>query len=209
MPMYKENFDKIYKFLNVSEEEFEQAMNDADDVSEYTQSKVGNKDYWQVSESELRLLYAAVKILKPDVIAETGVGPGTTSTAILMASREKGSKLLSFDLGQRYGQAESKPVGFVVPDELRDRWNLIIGDSKETLPESLSKFGPIDMFFHDSEHTYDHVLFELETAMRNFNERFLIVIDNYNWSKAPEDFAKKYGLTLVHVADDMCFIFRE
>lgn len=207
--MYKERFKKIYKFLHVSEEEFDQNLRDADEVTEYTLSIVGTKDYWQVSESELRLLYAAVKILRPKVVAETGVGPGTTSTAILMASKEAGSRLISFDLGQRYGEADAKPVGFVVPDELRSRWNLVIGDSKETLPSNLSKYGPIDMFFHDSEHTYDHVYFELETAMRNFNERFLIVIDNYNWSKAPDDFARKYGLSLVHVADDMCFIFRE
>jgi hypothetical protein len=62
---------------------------------------------------------------------------------------------------------------------------------------------------HDSEHTYDHVTFELNTAIKHMKEHFIIVVDNYNWTEAPDDFASSNGLKLIHPTDDMCLIFRK
>ncbi len=201
--------EKILQFLECTETEVLDSFKEASRIVEYVESRIGGKNYWQVSGSELCWLYTGVKMMRAPLIAETGVGPGSTSTAILEASSEFRGRLFSFDLGQKYGEDEEMPVGFLVPDKLRDRWSLVLGDTKNTLESKLSYFGPFDIFFHDSEHTYEHVNWELETALKNLRKKFLIVVDNYDWTTAPDDFAEKQGLTLVKVADDMCFIFRE
>lgn len=201
--------ERILKFLECTEADVRESFEQASKIVEYVNSKIGGKNYWQVSGPELCWLYSGVKLMRAPLIAETGVGPGSTSTAILDASAQFRGRLFSFDLGQKYGEDEEMPVGALVPDKYRDRWSLVIGNTKNTLEGKLSYFGPFDIFFHDSEHTYEHVTWELETAIMNLRKKFLIVVDNYNWTKAPDDFAEKHGLTLVKVADDMCFIFRE
>lgn len=200
--------DKFLKFLKTDERGFRDLESEAQPIVDYIESRIGGKNYWQVSYDELRSIYAAVKLMHPKVMIETGVGPGTTSTAILTALRDVGGKLVSFDLGEKFGEDEQIPVGEVVPRDLKGNWNLVFGDSSKTLPEEINKIAPVDIFFHDSDHTYEHVTFELETFYKHASERFLIIIDNFNWSNAPYDFCSKYGLTLYHIADDMCFIFR-
>lgn len=209
--MTKSNSAKsdFFRFLNTDEEKFNALEAEAQPVIDYIESKIGGKNYWQVSYDELRSMYAAIRIKKPSVMVETGVGPGTTSTAILTAMGKYGGKLYSFDLGERFGEDEEIPVGHVVPVELKKNWNLFLGDSKKTLPEQIGKIGPIDIFFHDSDHTYEHVMFELETFISHASHDFLIIIDNFNWSDAPDDFCEKHGLELYHVEDDMCFIFKK
>lgn len=199
--------EKILKFLECSEEDVTESFRLASKVVEYVDSRIGGKNYWQVSYPELCWLYTGVRMMRAPLAAETGVGPGSTSTAILDASSEFRGRLFSFDLGQKYGESEQMPVGFLVPEEHKDRWALVIGDTKKTLAGKLSYFGPFDIFFHDSEHTYEHVSWELETALANLRKKFLIIVDNCDWTKAPDDFAEKHGLNLVKVADDMCFIF--
>jgi len=201
--------DNFLKFLGTDEQGFHELESEAQSVVDYVDSRVGGKNYWQVSYDELRSMYAAVKLMHPRVMVETGVGPGTTATAILSAMKGTEGRLVSFDLGVKFGEDEPIPVGALVPNELREKWELILGDSSKTLPEEIGRLSPVDMFFHDSDHTYQHVEFELETFMGHASERFLIIIDNFNWSDAPYDFCKKYGLNLYHIADDMCYIFRK
>ena len=166
---------------------------------------IHGRDFWQVSDDEFAFLYLAVSISKPKIVFETGVGPGTSTSAILK-SLPKGSKLISFDLGVKYGNAEEMPVGFVIPEELKSIWNLVLGDSNVTLRRELEKYKNIDMFFHDSTHTYDHVSFELNTVFPYLSKNFMIIVDNYDWTDAPKDFANKNNLHLHHVSDDMCMI---
>lgn len=202
--------EKILTFLECTEDDVRKSFQKAQEIVEYADSKIGGKNYWQVSPVELCWLYTGVRMMRAPLIAETGVGPGSTSTAILDASSEFRGRLFSFDLGQKYGdESKELPVGFLVPEKYRERWSLVIGNTKDTLEGKMSYFGPFDVFFHDSEHTYEHVTWELETAMKNLRKKFLIVVDNYDWTKAPDDFADRHNLCLVKVADDMCFIFPE
>ena len=157
--------NKLFIFLGTTEEEFRKTMAEAQGIADYVDSRIGNKDFWQVSYEELKFLYAAVRHMNAKVVSETGVGPGTTSTAILTALKHTGGKLVSFDLGRKYGsEDETEAVGLVVPEDFRSRWTLILGDSMKTMEKGLEENGPVDVSFHDSDPTYDHVLFELETA---------------------------------------------
>lgn len=199
--------DKLIKFLECTEEDIRESFRRAEKIVQYVESEISGKDYWQVSSTELCWLYTGVRLMRAPLMAETGVGPGSTSTAILDASSDFRGRLFSFDLGKKYGNEEEKPVGFLVPEKYKDRWSLVLGDTKSTLDDKMSYFGPFDVFFHDSDHKYEHTTWELETALKNLRGKFLIVVDNFNWNSAARDFADKHDLELIEMADDMCFIF--
>ncbi|MCL4328821.1 MAG: class I SAM-dependent methyltransferase [Candidatus Thermoplasmatota archaeon] len=167
---------------------------------------VGKRDFWQVSESELSAIYIATALLKPGNVVETGVGPGTTSFAFLSAIGNSGN-LYSFDLGVKYGQEKAElPVGFVVPERVKKNWHLTIGNSRETLLPKLREIGSVNIFFHDSEHTYDHVTLELDSVLPYLRGNWIIMVDNFDWTDAPHDFAERNKFSLVRVVDDLCFI---
>ena len=199
--------ENYLQYLKTDLESFEKVALEAEPINREIADTIGNRDYWQVSDRELAYIFASVRIFGGRIIAETGVGPGTTSYAILKASENFSGHLYSFDLGKPYGKEKDRPVGFMVPESLKDRFTLIIGDTKQTLEKNLTYFGPFDVFFHDSEHTFEHVTFELETARKNLRNKFLIMVDNYDWTDAPEKFASRYGYHLYHPFDDLCFIF--
>ncbi|MEJ5300923.1 MAG: class I SAM-dependent methyltransferase [Thermodesulforhabdaceae bacterium] len=156
------------------------------------------------------ILYTLVRLLKPEVVIETGVGPGGTSALVLLAlNANKKGRLLSIDLPGadleiylKIGKAyhihipPGYQVGWLVPSYLRNRWHLQFGDSKELLPELLNKIGAIDMFLHDSLHTDEHVMFELSTVFPYVKKGGLILADDVNeyWTLAFTKFCKEKGI---------------
>jgi len=106
--------------------------------------------------------YLLVRSMRPDVVVETGVCYGASSAYILQALAENGrGDLYSIDLGN---SSDEPPNDFFIPEHLADRWHLIIGDSKKKLPQLLSRLRSIDVFHHDSLHSYEHMLWEYDTA---------------------------------------------
>ncbi len=210
MTVPEEGCSELLENFGVAGEDYEIYLRESRKLVEYVSGVLGDRNFWQVSEKELSFIYSITSSLRPDIVVETGVGPGTTSFAFLSALENNGGKLVSFDLGKNYGEEKvPEPVGFVVPDRLRKNWHLILGDSNETLPVNISKFGSPSIFMHDSEHTYEHVTFELETAISALKGNFLIIVDNYDWTDAPADFARKHNLVINRVADDMCYMYRK
>jgi hypothetical protein len=150
-------------------------------------------------------LYSMVRNRKCDLVLETGVASGLSSYFVLKAMKENGGgNLMSIDL-PNYENAEGyvnadgrldnvytpreKGVGWIVPDELRSNWKLILGSSEECLP----KVGEVpDIFYHDSEHSYKVMKMEYEWAYAKGVK--LIMSDDIEWSKAWPDFVHEHGL---------------
>jgi predicted O-methyltransferase YrrM len=127
----------------------------------------------------------------PKIVVETGVASGVSSFLILNAIKlNKIGTLYSIDLPDR-NIIGNKEVGFVVPKELRNNWKLILGDSKIELPKLLKELKQIDIFFHDSLHTYDHMMFEFKTAWPHIKEKGILISDDIYWNNAFFDFAEK------------------
>lgn len=156
------------------------------------------------------MIYALVRVLKPETVVETGVGPGSTTAVILRAldANAKGT-LYSIDLpghdakiyptiGRQYNihVPTGFEVGWLVPPWLKKRWRLILGDSAVELPNLLPKLGYIDMFLHDSLHTDEHIRFELATVLPHVRRRGVLMADDVNdyWSTAFVDFCKEHSL---------------
>lgn len=145
-------------------------------------------------------LYALIRARKPKAVVETGVGIGYSSAYILEALYQNGEgKLTSIDrpntdLGWRL--PSGRGPGFLVDERVRDRWNLIIGPTVEALPAALRSLGSIDIFFHDSEHTYRTMMFEFEQAGQWLGEGGLIVCDDAMWNTALLDFVRRRVLEI-------------
>jgi predicted O-methyltransferase YrrM len=113
-------------------------------------------------EVDCESLYYLVRALRPRIVVETGVCYGASSSYILEALAANGKgELYSIDLGNT---EDEPPHDFFVPRRLWSRWHLCIGDSQELLPSLLRQLGEIDLFHHDSLHTYEHMMWEYETA---------------------------------------------
>lgn len=113
---------------------------------------------------ELPFLYLLVRLIKPNIVVETGVSSGASSAYILCALNDNDrGKLYSIDLPPD-NLPPGKGSGWIVPQFLRHRWSLHIGDATNLLASLLNEIGMIDCFIHDSLHTYDHMMWEFRTA---------------------------------------------
>jgi predicted O-methyltransferase YrrM len=107
-------------------------------------------------------LYLVVRAARPRVVVDTGVLYGGSSSHILAAlDQNRAGTLHSIELGR---DRREPPHDYFVPANLRRHWTLTIGDSRRELPALLERLGVIDMFHHDSLHTWDHMTWEFETA---------------------------------------------
>lgn len=143
-----------------------------------------------------KLLYLAVRALSPEIVVETGPFNGAASSFLLQALEDNGTgRLLSFDLQDAVDAldvplpAGSKP-GWLVPDRLRPRFELVLGDTRKTLRARLAAEPPIGLFLHDSLHTARHMLFEYRVAWRHLSSGGLLLSDDASWNKAFWTFTK-------------------
>lgn len=159
------------------------------------------------------MLYLLVRKYRPQVVVETGVARGISSAYILCAMRENCSgHLYSIDLPAkkaaieedsnrekyRYtlsdGQTHSEyEIGYTVPEFLKERWTLTLDDSRRALPELMTKLQTIDVFYHDSLHSYDHMKFEFETAWPHLKEGGLLLSDDVLWNNAFHEMCKQHA----------------
>lgn len=154
-------------------------------------------------------LYPICRWLRPDVVVETGVAEGVSTAFCLQAlhDNDKGH-LYSIDLpNARYSARRlgdelrvdntlptGETTGHFVPNDLQNRWTLILGDATTELPALLKKLGTIDLFHHDSAHTYEQMTFEFETAWRNLRSGGVLASDDVDWNSAFGDFGSKMGV---------------
>ena len=129
------------------------------------------------------LLYYLVRAYKPRIAVETGVWSGKTSWSILKAMEDNGEgRLFSIDLGvKQWGSSvlPTKEIGGFVPEFLRPRWQLILGDSREKLPAVLEELGVIDLFYHDSDSSNRELVnLEFDKALSHLNKGGIFCSDD-------------------------------
>jgi predicted O-methyltransferase YrrM len=141
-----------------------------------------------------RLCYLTCRYLKPEVSIETGVAFGVTSAYILKAMEINGCGVLhSIDLPPLGTQADDF-VGALIPENLKDRWQLHRGSARHLLPEVLQQNGPIDLFIHDSLHTYSHMLWEFNTVTPYLRPGGVLLSDDIAENKAFHDWTSRRRL---------------
>lgn len=112
-----------------------------------------------------KVWYTMVRLVKPQVVLETGVHDGLSSALILRAmSRNNRGRLVSIDLPDLNLPNGVGGPGWLIPDELKSRWHLCLGDSRRLLPLLARQHAPIDIFIHDSDHRAEFQTFEYRTV---------------------------------------------
>lgn len=170
--------------------------------------EAGGEYRGQVSFEDAYLLYTACRLIRPRLVVETGVATGVSSAYILKALDDNSYGMLhSIDM-PNYEEvlAKSEPayawmkghpvamvpqdkeVGFTIPANLRTRWKLHLGLSSNVLPKVLSELGQIDIFVHDSEHTYKNMMFEYQTAWPSIKANGIPLLHDVRWNTAFSDF---------------------
>jgi cephalosporin hydroxylase len=69
------------------------------------------------------------------------------------------------------------------------------------LPKLLRELEQIDVFVHDSEHSYEMMMFEFCLSWKHLKQGGYIVCDDHDWNDAFHDFAKAKGLTKYRVGN--------
>ncbi len=151
-------------------------------------------------------LYAILRQLKPAIVVETGVCNGFSSAIILKAlAGNQSGHLYSVDLPEFTGENRNQfwtgkggavvpqdlASGWLVPRDLRDRWSLQLGKSADILPSLLCRLDKIDLFVHDSEHSFENQLSEFRLAFDHLSSGGVIFATDINWSRAFDVFAKE------------------
>lgn len=154
-----------------------------------------------------RMLYYCARLQRPDAVVETGVFDGISSAFLLKALRDNGrGRLHSIDLPARSAAPASTDKmlfdtlprgaepGWIVPEELRSRWTLHLGPSRRLLSPLLGRLGTIDLFFHDSLHTYANMTWEYATAWPALAGGGLLLSDDVFWNPAFWQFTRRAGV---------------
>jgi hypothetical protein len=165
----------------------------------FNKDRVDSPDWFAF---ERILIYVLIRHLQPDYCIETGVYYGG-NTAFLLAAlhRNRRGRLVSIDLPDTAIRCNSAPVvhprhphvgdtelyddslrpGFIVPERLKDRWELVEGDSLVEIPKRCEIF---DFYMHDSDHSMTFLSAELAAVLPHLAPSAVAVIDDIDWSNA-------------------------
>ena len=187
----------------------------------YNTGRVTGRDGYE----EGVFLYAIVRTLEPEALVETGVCNGVSTAFLLLGLQNNGrGRLTSIDLpevaGEEYGPdvfwsgkggaviPAGKEPGWMIPAELREGWELVLGRSQDELPPVLDRLGSLDFFMHDSEHSYKCMSFEFETAYPALRDGGVLVADDVTANTALADFAAAQARPPIRIGPKMAFIVK-
>jgi predicted O-methyltransferase YrrM len=157
-------------------------------------------------------LYWLVRQLRPNKIVQCGACNGLSSSFMMLALAKNGPEgtLSIIDLpqifdpsdpdwtreGAAYGVCipEGKSTAWMVPDLHRNRVEIRNGDAKILMPPLIDELESVDFFYHDSDHTYGHMMFEFEQAKRKLTRGSVVVADDISWNASLWDFADNHGV---------------
>jgi len=151
-----------------------------------------------------QLLYLATRMGKPSVVVETGPFNGASTAFVLAALERNGrGRLVSFDVADARDALgvplpPGREPGWLVPHELRGRLELVLGDVRRTLERRLATVGTIDLFVHDSLHTFRQMSFEFRVAWKHLRPGGLLISDDVFWNPAFWLFTTLHRLPFAH-----------
>ncbi len=155
------------------------------------------------------ILYLLVRAAQPQLVVETGVAHGFSTAHILQALEDNNHGFLySIDLAnlnpRGYVNAggavdavfvdSEEAIGSVIPQDLKTRWQLIRDKSNPALGRLLDELGSVDVFYHDSDHSYQNMKWEFEIAWPHITPGGLLVSDDVTSSRAFSEFCDNVKL---------------
>lgn len=182
----------VTALLGISGADYHAALADTPSFCSKPDEPISSPTIWNATSQLISILSVIVRTTRPKIVVETGVARGYSSAVILATLEELGcGKLHSIDFPALEVDAGTF-VGSAVPSELRHRWSLHLGPSRQILPKLMMSLPPVDIFIHDSDHTYDSQMEEYTTVWPYLCSGGILVSDDVG-NSAFWEFAKKVG----------------
>jgi len=182
-------------FTDMSRNEIKGLLKEADVARNELIKSLAPQNKTIIRRLDTTIIYTIIRALKPEIVVETGVSNGCSTYFILKAlEQSKKGFLYSIDLPLDVSSALiplGRDIGWLVPERLRHRWKLLLGDAKEMLPQLLSNLHEIDIFLHDSDHSYEHMIFEFKTAWKYLRKGGILFAHDIDQNKAFENFIRE------------------
>ena len=145
---------------------------------------------WRVESETGVALYSLVRQCRPGIVVETGVADGHSTVLILEGlKRNRHGRLLSIDV--------SPHVGSLVGDGERERWDLAVlpqSGRRPALSALIRGISRIDLFVHDSDHSYRWQALEYALAWSRLSPDGILFTDDVDSSRAFFDFCVREGV---------------
>jgi hypothetical protein len=126
--------------------------------------------------------YSIVRAAQPDHVVETGTHLGLGSCVIAAALLRNGhGRLTTIDIDAEAGYLIGEP------------WASVIDRRVGPSTDMLGALRDVDMFLHDSLHTYDYETGELAAVEPNLRVSAVVLSDNAHESSALSDWAERSG----------------
>lgn len=151
----------------------------------------------------IQAIWGLIRTLRPRKIVETGVAHGLTSRFILEALKGHG-RLWSIDLPPPGTPDLHNQIGVAVGKWPLEQWTLILGSSQRRLAPLLRRVQPIDMFIHDSRHSYYNMMLEMTLGWQALRQGGAMVVDDIDLNWAFHDFtAGVNGVQIIGEAEPL------
>ena len=165
-----------------------QELEDDGDLLEQMTRRLSSNPYPGISSKELHWArrlgwYVLIRAAQPDHVVETGTHLGLGSCAIAAALLRNGhGRLTTIDIDPEAGCLIGEP------------WASVIDRCSGNSVAVLGALRNVDMFLHDSLHTYDYETKELTAVGPNLRPDAIILSDNAHETSALSDWAERNGL---------------
>lgn len=159
---------------------------DQDLIGQLTK-RLSTNPLWRVCATEPHLArrfgwYALVRAKQPDVVVETGTHLGLGSCVIAAALLRNGrGRLTTIDVDSE--------AGYLIADP----WASVIDRRIGSSVDELATMRDVDIFLHDSLHTYDYETREIAAVEANLRPDAIVLSDNAHDSSALSDWAERTG----------------
>ena len=151
--------------------------------------------FYDSNPKTLELLDLIIIKYEPITVVETGVANGLSTRTILNSFKKNSltnSSLHSFDIDEKFAVEEfTKNQQF--------HFHKISG--KNDFRSAIKDIPLIDLFYHDSDHSYDNQMMEYETVWEKIPQSGVFLSDDINWSNAFLDFCFRVGRKPFILAD--------
>jgi hypothetical protein len=149
--------------------------------------------YADADSSLCRAAWCVMMHTRPEIVIETGVAHGVTSRIVLEALGQNDlGHLWSVDLPFPFDRRLHGETGMVITDACRHRWTYLEGSSKQRLPPLVAEVGQVDVFIHDSLHTAENTLFEMEQAASAMPAGGVMLVDDIDSHAGFATFAERH-----------------
>lgn len=154
-------------------------LNNDEELRGHVLTETAKSDRWRLADPEVRFgrragWYALTRVLQPEHVVETGTDKGLGACAFAAALLRNGhGRLTTMDV--------NPDSGYLLRGRYAEVTDHVLGNSLDLLE---SQDSPVDLFIHDSLHTFEHETAEFEAVAPRLSPGAVVLSDNAHDSDA-------------------------